>query len=207
MLKNIIFFILLATSFKVFSNDYIINKILYKKIILSYNQEVLINVFLNPMKIKDVIVYFNDMEIYDIKKNFNPVNNDNYFLPSFSFFTSNLQDISLLRIFIVLSEGMVLNSEATLFFKKGTIVDDKYFTVSKNIIFFIKAGIYSDNEEYNIEIENQNIIGFLEETIDQNILYYKLKSINYGIANINIYIKDDFDDKKLIKTVNINVVD
>lgn len=208
MFKTIIFLLFLSSSFIIFPDDFVINKILYKKIIVSYNQEVLINVFLNPMEATDVIVYFNDIEIEDIKKNFNPYSIDNNFLPSFSFYTNNLQDISLLRIFVVLSKGMVVNSESTLFFKKGVIVDDQFFNVGKDVFFFVEAGTYSDKEEYNITIENPDILIILEKVIDQNIIYFKLKSMNFGTTNISIYKKsDNFKDKILLKTININVVD
>jgi len=209
-LSVFIYFIIFLTI-NISAKDTIINKVLYKKTVLSYNQKILINVFLNPMNIRDVIVIFNNKEIENINKNFNSmVVGDNNFLPSFSFEADNLLKTSILEVFVILTDDVTLNTELTLYFKKGIIVEDNLFQVSKDVVFFIKTGDLSNNGiSYLLEMDEQGILQIIEKVVQDNILYYKIKSIRTGSTKVNIYKFDEYYKSKYdqpVKSINVNVV-
>ena len=171
-----------------FSQDVVINKILYNKTLISYQQEVLINVFLNPMKAIDVIVMVNDQQIYDITKNFSNTE-DEAFLPSFSFIVDNLKQENDLKVFVTLSQGITVVGQAKLHFKKALVLDNNNASLSNNKIFFLKAGpMDGEMIPYKIEIENNFVVELIDTQKYENILYYKLKSIASGESNISIFL-------------------
>lgn len=203
-------FCLLIFNFYAYSKDPVVNKILFKKTIIDYDQPVLINVFLNPMNAKDVIVFFNDKELQNINKNLKPyMKDDKNFLPSFSFEVKNIKKLNLLKIFVVLSQGITVSSEKKLLFEKGDVINKEYFQINKDKIFFIKVGnFYDEGTFYNLEIDNSNIIKKLGEEIRENTVYFKLKSLRSGSVKLNIFKYDESlkeQNSSPIKSIKINV--
>jgi len=178
----------LLSNFYIFSDD-IINRIVYKKTVIDFNDPVLVNVYLSQMQADDVIVIFNNDELSSVNKNLKPyVKDDNNFTPSFSFEVANIKKDNSLQVFVVLSQGITVNSEATLSFEKGQIFDNNNFQIKKDKIFFIRAGEYiSDEVFYNIEIDNGLVIEKVEEITKNNVLYYKLRSKKEGTSKVEIY--------------------
>lgn len=189
--------------------DEVINKIVYKKILIDFDQYTLINVYLNQMDAIDVIVVFNNDELVDVNKNLKPlVKDDNSFYPSFSFEVSNVKRENSLQIFVVLSQGITLNAETSLYFEKGIVVDSNNYQVKKDKYFYVKAGDCTNEEIfYNIQIEDDSVVEKVEEVIKNNILFYKLKCLKTGNTKIEIFKYDqslDKQDANPVKTVKIN---
>ena len=212
MIKKLIIFLFFTYIFISLAgaSDVLVNKILYKKTLINYNQPVLINIYLNPMNVKDVIIFFNNTEITDINKNLKPyIKEETNFLPSFNFEVKNVKNINFLQIFVVLSQGITVSSEAKLYFEKGIVIDNDNFQITKNKIFFIKVGdFYKDGILYNIDIDNTSIIKKIDEVISENILYYQLKSLNTGNTKLNIFKYDESLEKQEnlpIKIIRITV--
>jgi len=212
MHKKIIVFLFLSLSLNIFPypKDPVVNKILFKKTIIDFDQSVLINVFLNQMNAKDVIVFFNDRELQNINKNLKPyMKDDKNFLPSFSFEVKNVKNENQLKIFVVLSQGITVSSEKKIHFEKGDVIDKDFFQVNKDKVFFIKVGNFiEEGTFYNLEIENSNIIKKLGEEIRKNTVYFKLKSLKGGSVKLNIFKYDDSLKKQNsspIKSIRINV--
>lgn len=192
--KSIFFlFLILANLIQIFP-DNIVNRILYKKVIIKYNQQSIINVYLNPLKppVKDVFVYFNNKEIKDVNKNLVSYNkNNSNFLPSLSFEVEGVKKENFLELFIVLNDETTLNYDGTITFEKGLVLEEDNFVVKKNQIFFLKVndeideGIY-----YSIKVDNQDIINKLEEIVFEGILYYRLKSKRTGSTKLKIFRYD-----------------
>jgi|WetSurMetagenome_2_1015567.scaffolds.fasta_scaffold421134_1 hypothetical protein len=187
----------LLSNFYIFSDD-IINRIVYKKTVIDFNDPVLVNVYLSQMQADDVIVIFNNDELSSVNKNLKPyVKDDNNFTPSFSFEVANIKKDNSLQVFVVLSQGITVNSEATLSFEKGQIFDNNNFQIKKDKIFFIRAGEYiSDEVFYNIEIDNGLVIEKVEEITKNNVLYYKLRSKKEGTSKVEIYKYDEALEKQ-----------
>ncbi|MCG8571380.1 MAG: hypothetical protein MJB14_14695, partial [Spirochaetes bacterium] len=178
----------------------IINKILYKKVIINSNQENIINIFLNPTQkpIKDVIIFFNRKEVKDLNKNLVPYNDN--FLPSVSFEVNKVTGFergnsvsnNVLEIFLILQNGMTYNYDAILPYEKGLVIDeDDHFVVNNHQVFFVKAGNYSDDGIYfKLTIGNSSIIQKLDDLVYQGYIYYRLKSISPGKTQIEIFKYD-----------------
>ncbi|HOV15117.1 MAG TPA: hypothetical protein PK771_12585, partial [Spirochaetota bacterium] len=101
-----IFFVsfFLIILFFVYSEDLVVNKIIYKKVLVDFDQISLINVYLNPMNVSDVNVFFNGKEIKKVYKNLKSlVRNDDNFFPSFNFEVSNVKKENNLQFFVTLS--------------------------------------------------------------------------------------------------------
>ncbi|OHD05770.1 MAG: hypothetical protein A2086_13290 [Spirochaetes bacterium GWD1_27_9] len=207
--KNICLLLLLFNSF-LFAEDLVLNKIIYKKVLLDFDQPSLINVYLNPMNVSDVVVMFNGKELKNIHKNFNSfIKDDTNFFPSFNFEVTNVKKENLLQIYVVLSQGLTINSEATIFFEKGIVIDDSNFQTKKNKVFFVKAGeYYNDEIFYDLKIENDSLIEKLEEIVRNNFLYYKLKTIKTGTTRLDIFKYDESLEKQdisPIKSIKITI--
>ncbi|MBN2546251.1 MAG: hypothetical protein JXB50_10675 [Spirochaetes bacterium] len=173
----------------------VIHKILYKNTLLSFDQNVIITVFLNHIKASDVIVFFNDQEVLNINKNLNNLNNDPYFFPSFSFNVNNVLYENNLKLFVKNSDGNLMSYKDKIYFTKGLIVEDNDIELQTNKFFFIKAGP-SDNIIYEIEIENNKITALMEELSVNGNIYYKIKSINTGATRIIIYKAENLSENK-----------
>ncbi len=204
---NIIIF-LLSFNFFAFTDEKVIHKILYKNTLLSFEQNVLITIFLNQANAADVIVFFNDQEVLNINKNFINQNHDPYFLPSFSFNVNNVLYENNLKLFVKNADGNLMTYKDKIHFSKGLIIEDNDIELQANKFFFIKAGPLLRNIIYSYEIENNNILAVLEElTFDENF-FYKIKSINSGATRIIIYRKEDTphdNNRKIIPFKIINV--
>ncbi|HPO50873.1 MAG TPA: hypothetical protein PLO89_11155 [Spirochaetota bacterium] len=210
--KFLILFLLFNLSFHIFGLDLVVNRIIYKKILIDFDQTSLINVFLNPMNVSDVEVYFNGKEVKRIYKNLKSLvkNDDNYF-PSFNFEVSDVKKSNNLQIVVTLSQGMALTSEFTVLFEKGFVVDDLNFQTKKNRIFFIKAvENMEDNFVCQLKIENPQILEKTDETIKDNALYYKIKALTPGVSKLEVYKYDEnlsVQEETPFKTFKITVVD
>jgi ribosomal protein L33 len=102
-----------------------------------------------------------------------------------------------LQVFVVLSQGITVNSEATLSFEKGQIFDNNNFQIRKEKYFFIRAGEFiSDEVFYNLEIDNESVVEKIDEVTRENILYYKLRSKREGTAKVEIYKYDEGLEKQ-----------
>lgn len=193
MKKIFIIAFILGVCFSAFSGDQIVNKVIYKKIILDFDQISLINVYLNPMNVKEINVFFNGTEIKKVYKNLNSlVKNDDNFFPSFNFEVSNVKKENYLQIFVTLSQGTVMNSEMVIYFEKGLIVDDVNFQTKEDRIFFIKAAdVMNEGIIYDLKIENRRILEKIDEIIKDNVLYYKIKALKTGFSKLEIYRYDE----------------
>jgi len=192
------------------AKDPVINKILFKKTLIDYDQPVLINVYLNPMNAKDVIIFFNNEEIVNVNKNLKSyMSDDKNFLPSFSFEVKKVKSTNYLKIFVVLSHGITVTSETKLSFEKGDVMEDNNFQIEKDKVFFIKVGnFYEDGIFYNIEIDNSNIVRKLGEEIRENIVYFKLKSLKAGAVKLQIFKYDESLQTQKdypVRSIRINV--
>lgn len=210
--RFLVLFLLFNLSLHIFGLDLVVNRIIYKKILIDFDQTSLINVFLNPMNVSDVEVYFNGKEVKRIYKNLKSLvkNDDNYF-PSFNFEVSDVKKSNNLQIVVTLSQGMALTSEFTVLFEKGFVVDDLNFQTKKNRIFFIKAvENMEDNFVCQLKIENSQILEKTDETIKDNALYYKIKALTPGVSKLEVYKYDEnlsVQEEMPFKTFKITVVD
>jgi len=209
-----IFFVsfFLIILFFVYSEDLVVNKIIYKKVLVDFDQISLINVYLNPMNVSDVNVFFNGKEIKKVYKNLKSlVRNDDNFFPSFNFEVSNVKKENNLQFFVTLSQGMVLTSEFTILFEKGIVVDETNFQTKKERVFFIK-GLENINEGVfcELKIENDKVLEKIDEVIKNKVIYYKLKALKTGISKVDIYKYDEnlsVQQESPVKTVKITIVD
>jgi len=69
MIKFIYLFLFLNLAFILHSQDLVVNRVIYKRVLIDFDQTSLINVFLNPMNVSDVNVYFNGKEVKRVYKN------------------------------------------------------------------------------------------------------------------------------------------
>lgn len=191
---SLLIFLLLISVFPL-SGTNIVNKILYKKVLIKYSQKSVINVVLNPVKvpIKEVYVYFNNEEIKGINKNLKPyTSNSDYFLPTFNFEVQNVKDENVLEVFIVLENNMTLSYDGIINFRKGIIVEEDSLIIKRDQVFFIKVGDYQEEGVYySIKIESSEIVSKLEELVFEGVLYYKLKSRQQGTTRIDIFKYDE----------------
>ena len=173
----------------------IVNKILYKKVLIKYSQQSIINVFLNPIKypVKDIFIYFNNKEVTHINKNLSPhVNDQGNFLPSLSFEVQDVKDENILEIFIVLKNDMTLSFDGLIYFEKGVVVEDDIFITRPNQVFFIRAGsAVEDGIYYTLKVDNNDILGLLDEVIFNNELYYRLKAKRSGKTKVKLFKYDE----------------
>jgi len=207
---RIIIIFLLSLNFIIFCDEKVIHKILYKNTLLSFDQNVLLTIFLNQSTVSDVFVFFNDKEVVYINKNFNNMNNDPFFLPSFSFNVNNVQNENNLKLFVKNSDGNLMMYKDKIYFSKGLIVEDNDIELQINKFFFIKAGPLINNIIYSAEIENNTILTILEELSFDDNIFYKIKSINNGSTRIIIYKRENIpaDKNKTIipiKIINVKI--
>lgn len=196
MIKKIIlrllFLVLPAFLLCPSGRNLVINKILYQKTLLNYYQPVLLNLYFNPMEIKEVIVIFNDEEIPNIITNFtSQTSNNETFFPSISFEVNNIKNENTLQLFVVLSQGLTVSAKTKVEFKKGIIVDNNDISLSTKKVFFIKAGPLDEGIDYSAEIDGTGKIKQLTNTVYENILYFKFVSIGEGSDIIKIYKYDE----------------
>jgi hypothetical protein len=190
MLKRYFFiYLLLSTSVAIYSENFI-NKIIYKKVVLDYEQPVLINVFLNnKVYASDIDVFFNDIEIKKINKNLKSyIRDDNTFYPSFNFEVDQVKKENVLKVNIYSSPSDYSTVKVNLNFEKAMVIDGNIFKIARDKYFFIKAGEFINDEIfYNIEIENDSVIEKIDEIIKDNILYYKFKTLKVGNTKVEIF--------------------
>jgi hypothetical protein len=202
---------LIFICFKIYPlKDPVINKIVAEKILIDFDQTVLINVFLNPMNAIDVVVFFNDEEIKTVNNNLKPLlTDDKEFLPSFSFEVNKVKESNSLKVFVVLSQGITVNSETRIFFEKGDIIDKNELEIEKDRIFFIKAGKFlRQGTFYDLEIDNPSNVKKIDEIVKEDTLYFQLKSLKSGTAKLLIkrYDEEVPDQKgEDVKTIKLNI--
>ena len=198
MLKVRILILFCLFSNFILSSDEVISRIVYKKTVIDFNDSILVNVYLSRMNAEDVIVIFNNDELTSINKNLKPyVKDDNNFTPSFSFEVSNVKEDNSLQVFVVLSQGITVNSETTLSFEQGQIFDNNNFQIKKNKYFFIRAGEFINDEVfYNLEIDNESVVEKIDELTKNSVLYYKLMSKKEGTSKVDIYKYDESLEKQ-----------
>ena len=212
MIKFIYLFLFLNLAFILHSQDLVVNRVIYKRVLIDFDQTSLINVFLNPMNVSDVNVYFNGKEVKRVYKNLKSlVKNDDNFFPSFNFEVSNVKKENALQIIVTLSQGMVLNSDFNIIFEKGLVVDDTNFQTKKNRIFFIKAfESIGDNIVCELKVENDQILEKTDEIIKNNTLYYKIKALKVGSSKIDIFKYDEslsLQQDTPFKTIKITITE
>ena len=202
----------MLTCFTLFSEDLVVNKIIYKKVVVDFDQVSLINVYLNPMNVSEVSVFFNGKEIKKVYKNLKSIiRDDSNFFPSFNFEVSNVKKENTLQFVITLSQGMALTSDYIILFEKGVVVDDVNFQIKKNKIFFVKGleelsdGIFCD-----IKIEDLKVLEKTDEVVKNKTLYYKLKALKPGFSKVEIYKYNEKltnQSELAVKSIKITVVD
>ncbi len=178
----------------------VINKIIYRQELIDLNQPVIINIYLNPMKAIDVNVFLNDKEINNLNKNLKPFdNNYNNFYPLISFEIANLNEENILRIFVTLSEGLVVDAIEKIKFYKATIVDEKNNKIENSDFFYAKVGENKEGVFYDVKF-NRNIIRKIEDVFYNNIIYSRFEVIKKGTTNFAIY---QFEEKDFLLNQDI----
>lgn len=165
----------------------VINKIIYPKELIDFNQTVMITIYLTPMKVIDVNIFFNDKEVTNLNKNLKPFDNnyDNFF-PLITFEITNLNKENILHIFVTLSEGLVVDAIEKLAFYKAIIIDEKNNKFKNIKTFYIKIGENIDGFFYDIRF-NKNIIRKIEDIFCNNVIYSKFDVLNKGVTKFSIY--------------------
>jgi hypothetical protein len=209
--RNLFIVLLLIGNFLIFSEN-LINKIIYKKVLLDFDQQVLINVYLNKIDIVDVAVYFNNKEIKNINKNLKSlVREDNNFYPSLNFELSGVKKDNNLHLEIFHTPFNASRVDVNISFEKGIVVDGYNLRIGRDKFFFVKAGDFLSEEIfYDIEIDNSSIIEKIDEVVKDNVLFYKFRSIKNGNTKIVIYKYDESLEKQNnlpYKSVRITVGD
>jgi len=211
MAKSLLLIIFLVFSvYCAVSEDDIVQKIVYKNVIISYEQQILITIFFNEQTITDVIVFLNETEIANVKKFFSNTNSEPFFLPSINFYVNKVQQENNLKVFIKYGSGNSRIYKDKLFFNKGLIADYENIEIHANKIFFVKAGVIDPNGIYNLYIEDKEILSLLEEINFDNVQYYRVKTLKIGSSRVIIYKIDTMTDNKFStgvpsKMITVNV--
>jgi gamma-glutamylcyclotransferase (GGCT)/AIG2-like uncharacterized protein YtfP len=85
---------------------------------------------------------------------------------------------------------------------------NSYYTVPDKI-FFVKAGVFNeDSVFYHVEIDNSKTITKIDEVINNESLYYKIKTHGTGVGKVTIYrynITSDNQSQVPVKTIKVVV--
>lgn len=207
---RVIFLILLG--YLLYSQDLskspVINKIVYRKEVIDFNQPVIINIYLNPMKIIDISVFLNDEEINNLNKNIKPYDN-NYedFYPHINFEINKANEENTLRIFVTLSQGLVVSAIEKIRFHKVRVIDSDNRLKGEKY-FYLKLGEIKESAIYDT-LFDKKIIKRIDDVLYNNHIYTRFEIINKGRSLIQIYEFNNSDFTattlpiKPIKEINI----
>lgn len=181
------FYILFFCFLPLFSQEKLIEKIVYKSYFISFDQDVFITVFFKVKDISDISLFFNNKEISLLNKNISIFAVSDSFLQSVSFIVNSVLPESELKIFFKLKDNSVLVANEKLYFYKTLVIEDPELEIQQNKSFFLKVGPALPNFYYSPVIDNQSSVVLLEYIIVNDTVYYRAKSLIEGIAKIFFY--------------------
>ncbi|HOJ64185.1 MAG TPA: hypothetical protein PLE45_07165 [Spirochaetota bacterium] len=195
-----IFFLISSLYAQDLAKSPVINKIVYRKDLIDFNQPVIINIYLNPMKAIDVSIFLNEKEITNLNKNLRPFdNNYDKFYPHINFEISNVKEENTLHIFVTLSEGLVVDAIEKIKFNKTEIIDENSNIVTNVTSFYIKVGEIKEGFFYDITF-NKNLLKKIEDVFYNNNIYSRFEVVKKGVSPISIYRFNEND-------FNLNISD